>query len=455
MDAAGETDVVRGALTDVPAVTYPAIFEAQVARTPDRTALVFQDTRLTFLELNARANQLAHHLVAAGAGAERVVALHMPRTADMVVAILAVWKAGAAYLPIDPDLPADRVSTMITDARPVLVLTAVPDVSIYPTDNLPSPGIHDAAYVIYTSGSTGRPKGVLVDHGGLTNLVHNHRAEFPSGLRVALTAAFSFDTSFEGLVFLAAGNELHLVDDLVRRDPAALVEYVATQGIDLLDVTPSYLQHLIPAGLLTVAKPRVLLLGGEALGEGLWQQVAASETLGYNLYGPTEATVDTLCAPIVGDRPLIGHPLLHQRAYVLDSRLSLVPPGVPGELYLAGSQLARGYLNRPGLTASRFVADPFSPGRMYRTGDLVRWTPEGMEYLGRADDQVKIRGFRIEPGRSRLACWRRCPRQRSSCATESWSPTSSARSTASGPTSPRPCPTTWSRRRSSPCPRSP
>ncbi|MET0236256.1 MAG: non-ribosomal peptide synthase/polyketide synthase [Kibdelosporangium sp.] len=383
-----------GARIDVPEGSYPEIFEAQAARTPDQVALVFQDRRYTYAELNSWANRLAHHLVAQGAGPERVVALKLPRTAEMVVAILAVFKAGAVYLPIDRELPASRVDAMIADSQPVVVLESLPDLDGSPDRNLPLPQGDQAAYIIYTSGSTGLPKGVLVEHRGLANLVANHRTVFTTRMRVALTAAFSFDTSLEGLVLLADGHELHLIDDLVRRDPVELVGYVAARRIDYLDLTPSYLRQLIPAGLLDVA--RVLMLGGEALDLSLWQQLG--DVRAYNFYGPTEVTVDSVFCEITGDRPVIGGPLGNQRAYVLDGQLAPVPIGVAGELYLAGSQVARGYLNRPGLTADRFVANPFSAGeRMYRTGDRVRWTDSGLEYLGRADDQVKIRGFRIEP----------------------------------------------------------
>ncbi|MEU1026335.1 AMP-binding protein, partial [Streptomyces sp. NPDC005904] len=237
-----------------------------------------------------------------------------------------------------------------------------------------------------------------------------HRAGFVAEagggpLRVALTASFSFDTSLEGVLLMADGHPLHLVDETTRMDPAALVEYVVAHRVDFLDVTPSYLRQLLPAGLLTDPRhhPRVLMLGGEAVGPALWRELAAHpDVTAHNFYGPTECTVDALsCRIDGGDRPLVGRPLPGVRAYVLDGRLRPVPPGVTGELYLAGGQLARGYAGRPGLTAARFLPDPFGPpgGRMYRTGDLVRWTADGdLVYLGRGDDQVKVRGFRIELG---------------------------------------------------------
>ena len=394
---------------------YHHVVRDQAARTPDATAVVCGDTALTFAELDAAANRLAHRLIAEGAGPERVVGLRLPRSADVVVALLGVLKSGAAYLPIDRGLPAERVEFLRADARPVVVLDELGDLSAYPaTDpDVPVRPGH-AAYVIYTSGSTGTPKGVVVDHGDLAALYHDHRTDLIDELtgpqRFALTAAFSFDTSLEGLLFLAAGHELHVIDEDLRLDPPALVEHFRRAGITAVDLTPSYAHQLVAAGLLDAGLDLVLV-GGEAVDPPLWRALAAAEPLACNYYGPTEATVDATRATVAGERPLIGRPLRTVRAYVLDSEARPVPVGVPGELYLAGPQVARGYLNRPGLTASRFVADPYGvPGsRMYRTGDRVRWTEDGqLDYLGRVDDQVKIRGFRVEPGEV-AAALRRLP----------------------------------------------
>ncbi|MGH3815616.1 MAG: amino acid adenylation domain-containing protein, partial [Pseudonocardiaceae bacterium] len=429
------------ALDVPPPATLAEVFEAQVARTPDQTAVVCGDAVVSFAELNARANRLAHRLVGLGVGPERVVALALPRSMDMVVALLAVFKAGGVYLPVDPDLPADRVGFVLHDAAPVLVVTTsaggdvrgavpagtpelvldepevgaalerCPDADLTDGERIGPLRGDSSAYVIYTSGSTGRPKGVLVEQRSLVNLLANHRHGFVAAagggrLRVAWVAVFSFDTSLEGPLLMADGHELHLLDDAVRLDPAALVDYVAEHRIDFLDVTPSYVAHmLLPAGLLSNQRhrPKVLMLGGEALGESLWRELAAAvDTASYNFYGPTETTIDALsCRVGELERPAVGRPLRNMRAYVLDGALRPVPVGVAGELYLAGAQLARGYLNRAGLTAERFVACPFGrPGeRMYRTGDMVRWLAGGqLEFLGRADEQVKIRGVRIEPG---------------------------------------------------------
>ncbi|WP_290059537.1 non-ribosomal peptide synthase/polyketide synthase [Amycolatopsis solani] len=387
---------------EIPEGTVLDVFEATAARIPHETALVFRDTVLDFAEVDARATRLARELVAQGAGPERVVAVALPRSAEAVIAVLAIFKAGAVYLPIDPDLPEERVRFLLDDARPVLVLGR-------PTDPVPpaEPGrasADTAAYVIYTSGSTGTPKGVVVEHRGLMNLLAAHRGVFfgDARQRFALTASLSFDTSWEGLLALADGHELHVLDDDTRLDPAAAVRYLREHRIDLLDLTPAYLRQLVDAGLLTGEhRPGTVMVGGEATGEALWRELAASGITCLNYYGPTEVTVDAVHAPVTGDRPLIGRPLPNLGAYVLDDGGEPVPAGVPGELFLAGPQLARGYLGRPGLTADRFVADPFGPpgSRMYRTGDRVRWTGDGrLDYLGRVDDQVKIRGFRVEPG---------------------------------------------------------
>ncbi|MFI9815534.1 non-ribosomal peptide synthetase [Saccharothrix variisporea] len=408
----------------LPDVTVPELFEAQVAATPDRTALVAGDATLTFAELNARANRLARLLVACGAGPDRYVAMLLPRTSQSIVALLAVLKAGAAYVPIDPDHPAQRIAATLADSKPVVVLTTEAlwrveaparvvfldtEPALLSDENLPTTArAHNAACLIYTSGSTGTPKGVVIEHRGLVNLFDHHRdtmirPESTGRVRkAALSASLSFDTSWEGLLWLLDGHELHFVDDDRRREPAAMLAYVDRHGIDFMDVTPTYAEELLAAGFLDGHRPAVLALGGEATGPALWSTLRDAGMSVYNLYGPTECTVDTLwCRLSDSPDPIVGRPLANTRAYVLDARRRLVPPGVVGELYFGGAPVARGYHDRSELTAERFVDDPFGPAgaRMYRTGDLARWRPDGtVEFLGRADDQVKIRGFRIEPG---------------------------------------------------------
>ncbi|MFC5181381.1 non-ribosomal peptide synthetase [Actinomadura harenae] len=420
---AGDDELARFAAWNDTAVTprpgtVVDLFEARAARTPDATALVSEGETLTYAELNARANRLAHELIARGVGPEDRVALVLPRTPEIIIAILGVLKAGAAYVPVDPEYPDDRIASMLDDADPILTLTRAHEAF---TADRPStdPGRPvspaNAAYVIYTSGSTGRPKGVVVPHEGLLNYYDAHRVRFfepveaETGgrrLRFAHLASFSFDTSWMGLLWMIHGHELHLIGDAVRRDVEAFAAHIASRRIDLVNTTPSHFQALREAGLLTSDEHRLtqLLIGGEAIGDALWDDLRALDGVTVrNFYGPTEATIDTMSV-VVADaaRPTVGGPHPGARAHVLDAALQPAPVGVPGELYLAGVQVARGYLGRAALTAERFVADPFStePGaRMYRTGDLARWTTGGtLEFLGRADDQVKIRGFRVEPG---------------------------------------------------------
>ncbi|WP_020722883.1 non-ribosomal peptide synthetase [Actinomadura atramentaria] len=411
--------------------TLADLFAERAAATPGAVALVAGDAALTYAELDARAGRLAAALAARGAGPEERVAIVLPRVPDLVVAVLAAHRAGAAYVPVDPEYPADRVADMLADARPVATVTAgglapdapgrlslddpLPDAA--PPENAAGP--ENTAYVIYTSGSTGRPKGVAVPHSAVLAYYEAHRTAFfdpavaAAGgrrLRFAHLASFSFDTSWMGLLWMYHGHELHLVDDATRRDVEAFAAYVDAARIDLINTTPSHLRSLRESGLLDPDGrhlPAHLLLGGEAVDPALWDELRALPGVAArNFYGPTESAVDVMNLPFAAaDRPAIGAPHPGARAYVLDAALQPVPPGVAGELYLAGPQLARGYHDRPGLTAERFTADPFgAPGaRMYRTGDLVRQVagPDGariVEYLGRADDQVKIRGFRIELG---------------------------------------------------------
>ncbi|NBE55355.1 non-ribosomal peptide synthetase, partial [Streptomyces boluensis] len=433
----------RGPERPVPPATLPELFEQRVRREPGARALVCGADELTAAELNGRANRLARLLLARGAAPETYVAVALPRTADYVIALLAVLKTGAACLPLDPEHPDARTQLMLADARPLCVLTTAEGTTgigeygdgralvldapetrralallpaTDPTDQDRAQPLapHHPAYVNFTSGTSGRPNGVVVEHRQLANLFADHEAELirPAAaaagrpLRAALTASFTFDTSWEGLLFLAAGQELHLVEESVRRDPAALVAQVRRKELDFLDLTPSYLRQLLDDGLLAdgAHRPGLLMVGGEAVDGELWRRLRdCPGTASYNYYGPTECTVDAVYCRLdeQGSRPVIGHPGHNMRAYVLDRAGQPTPPGVPGELHLGGAQVARGYLDRPELTERRFLPDPFGPpgARMYRTGDAARWTEDGvLEFLGRTDEQVKVHGVRIEPG---------------------------------------------------------
>ncbi|AHH97300.1 non-ribosomal peptide synthetase [Kutzneria albida] len=426
LDGAG----LRQVLTDwngtgliAPSTTLPRLFEEQVRRTPHAVAVLCEGRELTYVELNRRANRLARLLVELGAGPERFVALAMPRTADLLVALLAVLKSGSGYLPVDPRYPADRIAVMLADSRPVLLLTtsdglaAVDGVPRLAVDeqvlddrcdgDLGEVGLRpdNPAYVIYTSGSTGKPKGVVVAHRSAVGLVAWAVKEFgATGLaQVVASTSLNFDVSvFELFCPLMCGGRVELVRDVLALGERPGTEWPAS----LVSGVPSAFATLLAQGTVSVA-PDTIVLAGEALTARAVREIRAAlpGSRIANIYGPTEATVYATAWYSDGadlDRnPPIGRPLGTTRAYVLDGGLRPVPPGVPGELHLGGLSLARGYLDRPGLTAQRFVADPFgAPGaRMYRTGDVVRWTAEGeLDYLGRADQQVKIRGFRIELG---------------------------------------------------------
>ncbi len=433
----------HGLRRELPAETVVELFESQVRRTPDATALVCGEETLTFAALDRRANCLARSLVQLGNGPSDVVAVLLQRSVETVVSLLGVLKSGAAYLPLDADHPDDRLAAMVEDAGPTLVLTdsslahrvanapLVRDVdaitdkhgdchcgtagALTDRERVRPLSSSDVVYVIYTSGSTGRPKGVEVEHGSLVNLFLSHREELFTPvserlgrrLRVAHTAGVAFDASWDPILWLVDGHELHMVEDAVRRDPAGLADYLARNRVDSVETTPSYARRLIAEGVLDHADGlTVVALGGEAVDADLWAELTRRpEVRAYNFYGPTETTVDAVIAGIGGQSgPTIGRPVGNIRVYVLDSGLQPAPVGALGELYIAGAGLARGYRSRPGMTGERFVADPFAAtgGRMYRTGDLVRWNPEGtLEFVGRADDQVKLRGFRIEPGEIR------------------------------------------------------
>ncbi|MFI1393499.1 amino acid adenylation domain-containing protein [Streptomyces sp. NPDC020681] len=406
-----------------PPATLPELFEAQAARTPQATALVFEQESVSYAELDRRANALAAELVARRVGPGRLVALVLPRSVELVVALLATVKAGAAYLPVDPAYPAERIAYLFEDAAPALVLTTSGLRSTVPGDHtapvlvldepaapstvgsLRKPSPLDTAYVIHTSGSTGRPKGVLVPHAGIGAMARGlaERTGIGPGSRLLQFASPSFDAAVaEVTMCLLTGATLVLAPAERLTLGPALVDLVTEQRLSHLLLVPSALAAL--SGTEVLPADLTLVLAGEALPAELAARWSDGRRL-VNAYGPTEVTVCATTSvpesPLVAGAPPIGRPLPGTRVYVLDERLRPVPPGVPGELYVAGSGVVRGYLGRPGLTAQRFVADPYGEpgGRMYRTGDLVRRLRDGdLEFLGRTDEQVKIRGFRIEPG---------------------------------------------------------
>ncbi len=403
----------------VPDLGIAGLFEAQVAASPGALAVAAGDAELTYAELDAAADLLAGRLVTMGVRPETIVAVALERSAGLIVALLGVLKAGGAYLLLDPGYPADRLAFMLTDARPACLVTSsavtegLPDAAgelpwLLVDEQAaelavagPRPSVRSAAYVLYTSGSTGWPKGVVVSHAGFGSLLAGHTALLGvgPGCRVAQFASQSFDTfGWEWSMALLTGATLVVVPS-ERRLGDELAAFLAESRVTHVTLPPAALET-VPDGALEAGL--TLIVAGEACPPGVMARWSRGRAM-FNSYGPTETTVDATlwrCAADA-DEVLIGSPVVNTRAYVLDGWLRLVPAGVTGELYVAGTGVARGYLGRGGLTAERFVADPFAGdgSRMYRTGDLVRWTGAGgLVFVGRADDQVKIRGFRVEPG---------------------------------------------------------
>ncbi|WP_082970290.1 non-ribosomal peptide synthetase, partial [Mycobacterium sp. E2989] len=405
-------------------VSIPALFAAQVARTPDAAALTCDGRSMTYSELDAAANRLAHLLTEQGAGPGRCVALLSTRTAEAIVAILAILKCGAAYLPIDPALPWDRIEFMMTDAAPIaavvtgesagrLDLGALPVIDAddprldaYPATALPLPEPDDLAYIIYTSGTTGVPKGVSITHHNVTQLIASLDRDLASPQQVwTQWHSYSFDISgWEIFGALLHGGRLVVVPEPTAASPDDFRHLLISEKVTVLCQTPTAVSALAPEGLESVA----LLVGGEACPPEVVDRWAPGRLM-INEYGPTETTMwVTLSAPLAAGSDVvpIGAPVPGAALSVLDGWLRPVPAGVVGELYVAGHAVGVGYWRRAGLSATRFVACPIGPPgtRMYRTGDLVRWRSDGqLEYVGRADDQVKIRGYRIELGEIQTA----------------------------------------------------
>jgi amino acid adenylation domain-containing protein len=406
------------------------LVEVQAERAPNAVALVSDDGELTYQEVNCRASQLAHHLQTLGIGPEMIVGIFMERSLEMVIALLGILKSGAAYLPLDPAYPKERLDFLLTDARVPIILTQgklvtkLPSnqtkvlcldadwdaIALQPAENLTSQVTADnLAYVIYTSGSTGRPKGVQIGHKGLLNLIFWHRQAFsisPAD-RATLVAGPAFDASvWELWPYLSAGASIHIPSEEIRVSPERLRDWLVSK-----DITIGYLPTPLAEAMLLLRWPReaglrILLTGGDRLHH--YPSPGLPFAL-VNNYGPTENTVVTTSGLVpskdrveeqAAETPCIGRPIANTQVYLLDQHLQPVPIGAPGELYIGGDGLARGYLNQPKLTAERFTPNLFShePGaRLYGTGDLARYRPDGsIEFLGRTDNQAKILGFRIE-----------------------------------------------------------
>ena len=419
------------------AVEYPRdqcihqLFEEQVERSPEATALVYEAQQLTYGELNARANRLAHHLRTLGVGPEVLVGVCLERSIELVVAMLAILKAGGAYVPLDPSYPAERLAFMLEDTRAPVLLTEQRSLAKLPiytghtvcldrdaariaqhpeTSPPPSANPTNLAYVIYTSGSTGKPKGVMIEQRGLCNYLLWAQRRFPlaSGDRVLQTTPTSFDiANLELFSPLIAGARMVIAEPGTHRFASELVTLARRQRITILQVVPSMLAAIVDVPDLTALKSlrRVFTAGELLLPEVVRRFLGQSDAELVNGYGPTETTIYStfwVCDPRGARKVIpIGRPVANTRIYILDAQGGLLPAGIAGEVYIAGDGVARGYWQQPDLTNARFVPDPFGGpnARMYRTGDLARYLPDGnLEFLGRRDHQVKIRGHRIELG---------------------------------------------------------
>nr|WP_269805578.1 non-ribosomal peptide synthetase [Streptomyces geranii] len=449
-ETAPHTGIAADLVRDIEPVTVAELLHRQVRLSGSETALVAGDRRFTFAEFFAEVNRYGRLLLDEGVRPEHRVALLLPRDERTVIAMFAVFAIGAAYVPVDSELPDERIGYMIEVAEPTVTLVTDRDVdrltgavgkvinldSTTTVDRLAQTGtapitaaerggevsLDNLAYIIFTSGTTGRPKGVAVGYRGLTNMYVNHVEKIfdrvvdhqrGRRMKIAHTTSFSFDASWEQLFWLLNGHEVHVIDEEMRRDHQRLLAHYDEVCMDGFDVTPSYGQLLVEEGLLERDRPAgrsvssdapgvvFVSLGGEAVPDRLWQQLRdAPGVESYNLYGPTEYTINALGADLADSTDSsVGTPIFNTRAYILDENLQPALPGVAGELYLAGEGTARGYWGQSALTAERFVACPWETAeRMYRTGDLARWNEAGMiDYLGRADEQIKIRGYRIEP----------------------------------------------------------
>lgn len=403
-------------------------FEAQVALTPDAIAVIFGDEMISYSSLNARSNQLAHFLQSLGVGPDVLVGVCVERSVDMVAALLGVLKAGGAYVPLDPMYPSDRLTFLLEDAKPQVLITQqmlLPDlppgdyrvicldrdsgvVALHSTENTYSDACSDhLAYVIYTSGSTGKPKGVQIPRAALLNFLAAMRERpqiNPRDILLSVTS-ISFDiAALEIFLPLTSGARIVLADYQTAHNPESLGALIHKFGVSVMQATPATWRLLVESHWTWPANGLKVLCGGEALSSELAKSLLQSNPVIWNMYGPTETTIwsSLECVETTETLPTIGRPIANTQMYILTSAMNPTPIGVVGDLYIAGAGLARGYLNRPALTAENFVPNPFSDvqgARMYRTGDRARFRADGrIDFLGRADHQIKLRGFRIELG---------------------------------------------------------